>query len=150
MYDLCLKRLTRKAKLQKEHYKRKNNLKKRKNNNNPSVEDERVEEEEDPHWLIQQVLLSSSAMPALRYFISTYSPAELGLLPVDGGDASSSVTSRSSNMSSSSTGAMSVSNTWNLVLQKKLPCSTDSYMFFVYERVPVPIVPMLPVSTSPL
>lgn len=97
MYDLCLKRLTRKARA----YAGGNG----------------VNECEDPHELIQRVLLSSNDMPALRYFISTYSPTEMNL-------GKDNVASR-----------VRCGNTWKLVLQKKLPCSTDSYMFYVYERV---------------
>jgi len=97
MYDLCLKRLTRKAR---------------------SVCDG---DSEDPHQLIQRVLLSSDDMPSLRYFISTYSPPEMKLEKAGSGSVA---------------GRVSSENTWRLVLQKKLPCSTDSYMFYVYERVP--------------
>lgn len=44
MYDLCLKRLSRRA----------------------------ASESEDPHWLIQNTLLDKSKFPLLKYFISTY------------------------------------------------------------------------------
>jgi hypothetical protein len=101
MYDLCLKRLSRKARSA-----RKESASRRDGDS----------EGDDPHVLIQQVLLSEEEMPALRYFISTYSPQEL--LP--GGEC---------NFKGHN------GNTWLLVLQKKLPCSTDSYMFYVYERV---------------
>lgn len=116
MYDLCLKRLTRKARQAANTAA-----------NSRSKTDRKESESEcecvDPHEHIQRVLLSAEAMPALRYFISTYSPQELQL----GQDKDSDNSSR----------RLSSDNTWRLVLQKKLPCSTDSYMFYAYERVPL-------------
>jgi hypothetical protein len=80
MYDLCLKRLSRRSK---------------------SLE-------EDPHWCIQNILLDSKRMPSLKYFLSTYE--EKSMFHLHG-------------------------NCWRLVDQKKLPCSTDSYTFYLYERL---------------
>jgi hypothetical protein len=80
MYDLCLKRLSRRSR---------------------SLQ-------EDPHWSIQNILLDSSLMPSLKYFLSTYD--EEGMFQLHG-------------------------NHWKLLDQKKLPCSTDSYTFYLYERV---------------
>ena len=141
MYDLCLKRLTRKAKLQqakqravreKESSKQqqlKQKIRMRKSSA-AAGGGQQGEGEEDPHWLIQRVLLNSAAMPALRYFISTYSPTELGLEEGEGADRHGG---------GGGSGCGEGGNTWRLVLQKKLPCSTDSYLFFVYQRVPLPI-----------
>lgn len=100
MYDLCLKRLTRKARTRA---------------GGGAGQEGCVE---DPHLPIQRVLLSLDLMPALRFFISTYDPEELHL-------------SGSDSRATRDCGGTS----WRLVLQKKLPCSTDSYTFFVYERV---------------
>ena len=79
MYDLCLKRLSRRAK---------------------SISD-------DPHWSIQNVLLDPVKMPSLRYFISTYEEGVMFSLH---------------------------GMCWKKVYQQKLACSTNSYMFYVYER----------------
>lgn len=117
MYDLCLKRLTRKARKQ-------------------------GFVDLDPHLLIQRVLLNSKAMPALQLFISTYSPDEMecgsgnskacsGCSCSCCGDCRSSRTVGVRETNSDEGG-----NSWRLVYQKKLPCSTDSYMFYVYQRVP--------------
>jgi hypothetical protein len=51
-------------------------------------------------------------MPSLRYFLSTYD--EERMFDLHG-------------------------NKWQLVDQKKLPCSTDSYTFYLYERVRVTV-----------
>jgi hypothetical protein len=83
MYDLCLKRLSRRSK---------------------SLE-------EDPHWGIQNILLDSGRMPSLKYFLSTYEEKSMFRLHGNG---------------------------WKLVDQKKLPCSTDSYLFYLYERIASP------------
>jgi hypothetical protein len=124
MYDLCLKRLTRKLNTSKQKNKlltaaaSSSNVAKRGDNKGDKEGKEKGEEgeEEDPHYHIQQVLLSHDVMPSLQYFISTYSPDELNLLK-------------------NSRGPGARGNTWRLVLTKKLPCCTDSYMFYVYERV---------------
>lgn len=79
MYDLCLKRLTRRA-------------------HSPA---------EDPHWGIQNTLLDTTRMPGLKYFISTYEQEMLYQLH---------------------------GHHWKQVAKKKLPCSTNSYEFYVYER----------------
>jgi hypothetical protein len=132
MYDLCLKRLSRKAQARAEV--------KAKEKTRPAAAGDRESEGEgdpdpDPHCLIQRVLLSAEAMPALRYFISTYCPQELQL-------------SLSTSYCASSAAAEGVRATaggracsWRLLMQKKLPCSTDSYMFYVYERVVAVVVP---------
>lgn len=80
MYDLCLKRLTRRSKLLTEN----------------------------PHWSIQNILLDSNRMPSLKYFISTYE--ENFMYHLHG-------------------------NCWKLIEQVKFPCSTNSYIFYLYERV---------------
>jgi hypothetical protein len=79
MYDLCLKRLSRRSKCLVD----------------------------DPHWSIQNILLNSTLMPSLKYFISTYESGSMHSLH---------------------------GNCWQLVHSKRLPCSTDSYTFYVYER----------------
>jgi hypothetical protein len=126
MYDLCLKRLTRKARAAAA-------AAAGRPQDRGSSQD-RSSSSTDPHSLIQRVLLSGAAMPALQYFISTYDPVELRLSPGEdggsgdddgGGDGDGGGDDRSSR-----------GNTWRLVHQKKLPCSTDSYMFYVYQRVP--------------
>jgi hypothetical protein len=81
MYDLCLKRLSRRAK----------------------------SETEDPHISIENILLDRNRMPSLRLFISTYEPSIM-------------------------TKRFMHESRWTLLTQKKLACSTNSYMFYVYER----------------
>jgi hypothetical protein len=81
MYDLCLKRLSRRA----------------------------TSELDDPHWSIQNTLLDGTKFPKVKYFISTYE--EPRMISLHG-------------------------NHWSLVYSQKLACSTDSYMFYVYERRP--------------
>lgn len=80
MYDLCLKRITRKCKLITQN----------------------------PHWSIQNILLDSNRMPSLRYFISTYE--EKYMFHLHG-------------------------NCWKLIEEKRFPCSTNTYVFYLYERV---------------
>jgi hypothetical protein len=68
--------------------------------------------EDDPHISIGNVLLDSSRMPSLRHFISTYEPSIMTKRSLCG-------------------------NTWRLVGQRNLPCSTNSYTFYVYQRCSV-------------
>jgi hypothetical protein len=84
MYDLCLKRLSKKATCK----------------------------ESDPHYQIQCELLNPEKFPKLKYFISTYEEDKMTGHEIEG-------------------------NKWRLVCSRKLPCSTNSYAFHLFERIKV-------------
>ena len=120
MYDLCLKRLTKKSK-------RRFHL--------LHGKDEKHTYEDDPHFLIQQVLLNEEAMPALKYFITTYGPLELSSVQ-NCSDTVGGVSMHTDKKKCAERECCDFGEArWRLVHQKKLPCSTDSYMFYVYERI---------------